>query len=294
MFWWLTLGFLTLGGVLGGWGLRDALRARLSEPAARPNLRRRIILGVGAFLLVLPDLVPALVTDGTGVLGTLLLWVWRFLAVGGIALVVLVALVTSRRAVQTVRAGAAAAAVKMPSWSGWRHRRRLRLVGFPRTWDGLLDYDRELSRRLVSYQHDLELLANRPAMLDYTDPYTRAAIEAMTMCDRERRDFGPLTRDVITTPYGQAVARFAVALKEAEENADRQVRSGLGVAERDRLAEATRILTFVQDNATTSRDRQRAYERVAALLVADHAPGEADRQHPWLDVHERAHLHKDR
>lgn len=286
MFWWLTLGFLLLGGVLGGLGLRRAIRGRLA-PTPRPDRLRQVLLWAGGILLVAPDLIPALVADPPGVFGTITLWVWRFMAIGGIGLVALTAAVTSRRAVQKVRGGAANAAIRVPSWSGRRERRDLNLDDFPHTWDGLLDYDRQLSRRLVSYQHDLELLANRPAMLDYTDPCTRAAIHAMTMCDRERRDFGPVTRDVIKTPYGQAVAQFAVALREAEYNADRQARSGLGVDERARLTEASRILAFVQDNATTGSDRQRAYEHVAALLVADQVPGERDRSHPWLDVHER-------
>lgn len=295
MFWVLTAGLLLLGGVLGGFGVRRAVRARLAaKPQARPDYLLRVMFGASAFLLLAPDLIPAIVTDGPGVFGMLFLWAWRLLALGGIGLALLIAVVTSRRAVRTARQGAARVAVRMPSLSGWRERRGLRLDDFPDTWDGLLEYDRQLSRRLVSYQHDLEMLANRPAMLDYTDPHTRAAIEAMTMCDRERRNFAPVTRDVIKTPYGQAVARFAVALREAEENADRQARSGLGVDERDRLAEATRILAFVQGNATTGNDRQRAYERVAALLVAEQAPGEADRSHPWLDVHERVDLNQPR
>lgn len=293
MFWWLTAGFLLLGGVLGWFGVRRAIRARLApEPPPRPDRLLHVMLGASALLLLAPDLIPAVVADPPGVFGTISLWVWRFLALGGLGLAGLIAVVTSRRAVQTVQLGAARLAVRVPSLSGWQERRGLRLDDFPDSWAGLLEYDRQLSRRLVSYQHDLELLANRPAMLDYTDPHTRAAIEAMTMCDRERRDIGPVTRDVIKTPYGQAVARFAVALREAEENADRQARSGLRVDERDRLAEATRILSFVQGNATTGKDRQRAYERVAALLVADQAPGEADRSHPWLDVHERVDLNR--
>lgn len=293
MFWLLTVGSLVLGGALGWMGIRRAIRSRLApSPPERPDRRLQVMLGVAAFLLLAPDLVPALVADGPGLLGGIALWVWRGFAFTGILLVGLAGLVTSRPVVDAGRRAVATAVVRVPSWSGWRRRNDLRLKDFPTTWTALLEYDRQLSRELVSYQHDLEKLANRPAMLDYTDPHTRAAIEAMTMCDRHRRDLGPLTRDVITTEYGQAVARFAVALREAEENADRQARSGLGVDERSRLTEAVRILAFVQDNATTGADRQRAYQRVAALLSAADAHEDDSRQHPWLDVHERADLNR--
>lgn len=299
MFWLLTCGGVALGSLLTWKGLRRYFSRRLAPPTGRPDRFGRWLLGLGSVFLVVPDLFAALVVDYPGIFAGVALMFYRGMVLTGVAAAVLLGLVTSRRSVRAMRETTTTAVAVVPSLSARRVRREQGLADFPRSWDALLDYDRELCRRLLSYQHDLEQAANRPAMADYTDPLTRRAVEAMLACDRWRTEQAPLVRDVISTGYGRAVADFALALRAAEENASRQVQDGLRLDERDRLAEAARIIAFVQSNATTEADREQAYRKVAELMsvheqiegaAAGFAVTAGAGQHPWLSVTQRAEL----
>lgn len=150
-----------------------------------------------------------------------------------------------------------------------------------------------MARRLLAYEHDLELAVNAPVMRDYTDPHTAAAVHAMLACDTVRTTTAPLgIRDVHATPYGQAVAQFQRALEAAEANAARLARSTFSDDERRDLDEAARSLQFMREHATTPAERDAAYARVRDLLerhprTRAHDP-RAAREHPFLTVEERA------
>ncbi|MFV0458951.1 MAG: hypothetical protein ACK5MT_09325 [Actinomycetales bacterium] len=335
MLWLLT--FTTIG--LGGWlfwrGLRGHFRSRFSPepviPAYAATRRERwtgnldrVWMLTGALLLLAPELPASLALqtspDGPGLAA---LWLWRMIVVGGLSLTAVITFLTSRAVTSTVVAGANEVAARVPSLSGRRVRRESGLADLPTDWDGLLEYDRQLTRRFLAYGHDLDLMTSHPVMRDYADPQTRRALVAMLECDRVRRSTAPvLTRDVLTTEYGKTVLAFARAMVEAEANSVRRAGLNLDPDERGRLDEAAAILAYLQTNSTTSPERQRAYEHVHWLLdqpadaaseAADLGPdthgapqGVSDRAtadldlgvpqvppprpvaHPWLDVPQRA------
>lgn len=332
MFWTVTLLCWGLGWYLGFRGVRTHFRRRFSRAQfGRWAVRRnRALLGLSAFLLICPEVPALLFTLDSSTAG--LAWILRIFALSFSSVVLLAMLLTSRRVTALARAGADEAALKLPSFEGARTRRRLaahdtRLADFPRGWDDLIEYDRQLSRRLLAYDHDLELSASYPVMRDYTEPRTKAALQAMFECDRlQTATPPPLTRDIVTTGYGKAVARFAQALAEAEAHASSTVQAGVGDAERARLNEAISILAFIDTHTTTAAEREDAYRSVRDLLTprasGDQTVGSADappvasppvapqanpvpsqanpvpsqaqpeRSHPWLTVRERASLHR--
>jgi hypothetical protein len=243
--------------------------------------------GLGAALLVAPDVAARLIAGFT-------MAGWRVAAVVGLCLTGALLVAVSRPVTALVRAAVTAAASHTPSWTGWKLRRQNTMHDFPRDWASLLEYDRRLCRQFLAYDDDFEAAVNLPAMRDYSFPPTRAALTAMLACDRVRTDEPPwFTRDVITTAYGRAVAGFAVALAVAEERARALATADLDPTERARLFEATAILEFVQRNATTPADRDRAYRDVMHLLaVRPDGAAPTGSAHPLLSVRQRSNLNR--
>jgi hypothetical protein len=179
--------------------------------------------------------------------------------------------------------------------AGLRGRRTPGGAILPRDWDGMVAYDTQLSRRFLDYEN-VDASVNFPVMRDYRDPLTSAALTAMLRCDELRTRTQPAGfRRASETPYGRAVAEFAVALAAAEENARRLVRSNVTTQERAALDHAAKALAFMHQNTTTPQERDAAYQRVVAELSSitaqrptDPVTADPSRPHPWLDVHRRA------
>lgn len=309
MFALATLVAMLIGGGLVLAGARRYFRGR---PARRPpRTGRQTALDValvtsGGVLLLAPEL-PAdllgLSAGGSGA-GAFLLAVAHILALIVMLVLVGAMVLVSQRVVAPALETADRVAARMPSLRGGQARRQVGLADFPRDWAGLLAYEQSLSRRFLAYDHDLELAVSLPAMRDYTEPATRGALRAMFACDAERRESAPpLTADVITTGFGRAVAAFALALQQAEDNARRLAAAGLADDEGARVGEAATILAFVRTNSTTAAERDEAYRTIADLLNrprertgAPQTPGQTPtgkaQPHPWLDVRQRADLHR--
>ncbi len=305
----LTAALALTGVGLVGVAVRRWLKRRFSVSHHGPGATSRagrvadrslfVLGGLGVALVLVPDLAarqlagftpwpasplnPDLAATVAG---------WRLLAVAGLTLTATLLVLLSRPVTGLIRAAVTAAASRTPSLTGWKLRRQNRLHDFPRDWPTLLEYDRRLCRQFLAYDDDFEAAVNLPAMRDYSFPPTSAALTAMLACDRVRTDEPPwFTRDVITTGYGRAVADFAVALAVAEERARALATADLDPTERARLAEAASILEFVQRNATTPADRDRAYNDVVQLLaVRPHGATPTGSAHPLLSVRQRSYL----
>ncbi len=323
MFSLLSLLTALLGGALLGVGLKRYLHGQLGS-AQRPSryaTRAHVALVViGALLLVAPESLSSVlggrVDGGTEVVLTVV----RVITLVVLPWIALLMLVTTARALAGARRVLGVVAGRVPSWSGYAARRRYRLPDFPRDWPTLLDYDQQLTRRLLAYHHDVDFATNLPAMRDYDEPATKAALEAMFDCDRERTSAPPVfVRDVITTRYGVAVADFALALERAEDNARLIAAGQVDPGERRRIAEASNILGFLQTNSTTAAERDQAYAAVIKLMsqgagkrsdtstatayesglgpldlgpVNGRGGSAGPSRHPWLDVEQRASNHR--
>lgn len=309
----LTGSGLTLFGA--GRYVRASLAARTAG-TARPRTRAKRRTGVayavaGATMVLAPD-APARLSghfpEGDTTLEVLLV-VYRIVAAGGLLIVaVVMAAAVGVGSIRTKRATRRSVATATSS------------VDVTEQWSALRSRDTELTRQFLRYDHDLEAAINFPAMRDYRDPLTRAALEAMLHCDQVRTERAPSgTADVHATAYGRAVAQFAVSLAAAEANARRLVWSNFTEDEKRSLDTAGKMLAFLQSNATTPAERDIAYARVIAELgkiprtkfsLGDDAVRRAleatvtpaasldlpttspfstgARPHPWLDVEQRA------
>ncbi|WP_050347540.1 hypothetical protein [Arsenicicoccus sp. oral taxon 190] len=304
---------VAVGLVLVTGGVLRYAAARLRRPGAG-EAPRRVERGVpmtaaGGGLVLAPDVLAAtghLAVDGVG---GLLLALYTVLALAGLSVVAVGMWLTSRRVTRRVVAGVEAVADGIPLLSRHRARRRGTPADFPREWAGLIALDTELTHRFLRYERDLEAAVNFPVMLDYAEPLTKGALDAMLRCRALRAATPPAgTRDVRDTDYARAVADFAVALEAAEANAQRLVASTFSEDERRVLDEAATTLEFMRANTTTPAERADAYERVAAQLSefprrAQSQPAQAAqaqavqaqagatavaRPHPFLDVEDRA------
>lgn len=275
MFVLITLATFALGGALGRYAVRRYFRARFGTRPASDWHRRvtALLLGCSAVLVLGPELPATLALQLDSMPAAGLVWLLRLVGLTAVALVGWAIVLTSRPVTTFGRGVISTVSARVPSVEARRLRRKLTredaaFAHFPREWDGLVEYDRELSHRFLSYDHDLERAVSYPTMRDYTDERTRAALAAMFACDRYRSTAAPtLTRDVITTRYGRAVVAFAQALAAAEAHALRTAQSNLGDDERRRVTEAVDILRFVQNHTTTAPERDTAYRAVQDLLA---------------------------
>lgn len=307
---------VALLGVVGlSWGTVHYVRSRFSA-RLRPRRERHRVLalavaGVGGVGLLVPDLVAGLFVAGAGGASGAAAFGWilyRFLALGAIGISALTMWLTSDPVTSTVRRRRDAVLARLPFGPGRQTRRMRRALGaFPEDWEGLLEHDRVLTRRLLSYQRDADAAGSRPTMADLEHPLTRAAVEAMFRCDELRSESPPKrVFDVLATDYGQAVAAFDRALTAAERYADAEATSTVTSAEQRAVADATRTLSFLQANATTPQERTAAYHRISERLAqaqatAAQAQGTAAQEqtevipssHPWLSVEDRARAGSD-
>ena len=299
------IGLLGLGGLV--WGTTHYVRSRLSgRLQARRERHRRTALGVVAVsgtALLIPDVIAGLILTSTGSTSGLAAvgWFLYRLAIG-ISLVVM--WLTSDPVTNKVRRGRDAVVARVPFGPARdvrRMRRSLGAASFPQEWNALLEYDRELTRRLLRYQRDADAAASAPTMADLEHPLTRAAVDAMFRCDTLRTMQPPAhVPDVLATDYGRAVAEFDRALAAAEEFAARHVRSTVAPDEQRVVADAARTLTFLQTNATTPQERATAYTKISEKLASAQASAGAEAtepvtqsSHPWLTVEERARVGRD-
>lgn len=303
------IGLLGLGGL--AWGTTHYVRSRLSSRLqARRERHRRIalgVVGVSATALLVPDLIAGLIvssTGGGGALTTIGWFLYRLLAVGAIGVSVVVMWLTSDPVTNRVRRGRDAVVARVPFGPARdvrRMRRSLGAASFPQEWNALLEYDRELTRRLLRYQRDADAAASAPTMADLEHPLTRAAVDAMFRCDTLRTMQPPAhVPDVLATDYGRAVAEFDRALAAAEEFAARHVTSTVAEDEQRVVADAARTLTFLQTNATTPQERASAYTKISEKLASAQATAGAEAtepvprsSHPWLTVEDRARVGRD-
>ena len=284
------------------WGTTHYVRSRLSPQLQdRRELHRRIALGaagVGGVTLLAPDAIAGLLL-GSGEGGSLaaLGWVlYRLLALGVIGIAALTMGLSSDPVTAKVRRGRDRVVAVAPMGIGRQTRRMRRSLGqFPAEWQGLLEHDRALTRRLLAYQRDAEVAAARPTMADLASPHTKTAVDAMFRCDTLRTMQPPArVHDILATEYGQAVAAFDRALADAERHADERVAGAVTTAEQKAVMDATRTLSFLQSTATTPQERSAAYnvisERLAqASATAESTPAESARgANAWLSVEERA------
>ncbi len=288
---------LGLGGLV--WGTTHFVRSRLSE-RLRPNRDRHRRLAVaaasvGGIAFVIPDVLAGLIASASGGgTATAVGWfLYRFLAFGVVGIASLIMWLSSDRVTSKVRKGRDTVIAASPLGPARETRRMRRRLGqFPQDWNGLIEHDQSLTRRLLAYQRDADAAASRPAMADLEQPLTKAAIDAMFRCDA-LRTMQPPTRahDVLATEYGQAVAAFDRALTAAETYAESTVSSTVTTAEQRAVADAARTLTFLQTNATTPQERAAAYNAIGERL-AQAAPGAGaeatSSSHPWLSVEDRA------
>lgn len=300
-----------LGAGTLAWGTVHYVRSRLSERLqTRRELHRRLSLGVagtGGLALLVPDLIAGLFVAGAGGSAAATIgWVlWRFLALGAIGVATFTMWLSSDPVTARFRRGRDAVVARAPMGPGRQTRRMRRALGaFPQEWQGLLEHDQRLTRRLLAYQRDADEAASRPTMADLEHPLTKAAVEAMFRCD-DLRTMAPQARvhDVLATDYGQAVAAFDRALTAAEQYADAQVASSVTSAEQRAVADATRTLSFLQANATTPQERSAAYGKVSERLARAQATADREQEHeqteaipsshPWLSVEDRARARTD-
>ena len=296
-----------LGAGALAWGTAHFVRSRLSERLRPRRERHRLlalgVVGVGAFALLVPDLVAGLVTSDTGGSSAATIgWVfYRFLALGAIGVAAFTMWLTSDPVTARFRRGRDAVIARSPIGPGRQTRRMRRSLGaFPQEWQGLLEHDQRLTRRLLAYQRDADAAASRPTMADLEHPLTKAAVDAMFRCDHLRTAQAPArVHDVLATEYGQAVAAFDRALTAAETYADAQAVSTVTTAEQRAVADATRTLSFLQTNATTPQERAAAYDKISdriAKAQATAAEGQTEAvpsSHPWLSVEDRARVDSD-
>ena len=303
------IGLLGLGGL--AWGTTHYVRSRLSARLqARRERHRRIALGIvglSGTALLIPDVIAGVVvasTGGSGALTTVGWVLYRLLALGAIGIAAVVMWLTSDRVTNTVRRGRDAVAARVPFGPARDVRRMRRSLGpatFPQEWNALLEYDRELTRRLLRYQRDADAAASAPTMADLEHPLTRAAVDAMFRCDALRTMQPPArVPDVLATDYGRAVAEFDRALAAAEDFSTKHVTSTVAHDEQRVVADAARTLTFLQTNATTPQERATAYTKISEKLASAQASAGAEAtqpvpqsSHPWLTVEERARVGRD-
>ncbi|MEO7069730.1 MAG: hypothetical protein ABI131_04475 [Nostocoides sp.] len=312
----LTMFVAMTGGGFVGWGWARYLRGRfrVKDCAAGISARRSgVVMAVGGGLLLLLPEVPShlllAVTPSTGVegaFGALAAWVWRLSVLAVLTVVYGSMALLRERVTQPIREaaerGVAAVVCLLPvggargAGSARRMRRMPQLAGFPRDLGSLVAHDQMLTRRLLDYERNLDLGANLPAMRDHSVPATAAAWQAMMGCDALRPTVTPGSGvgvgDVLRTDYGRAVADFGVALAAAEDNARRLATGSLSTGEVAALAEAERLLAFVQSSHTTPAERAAAYDALAQQLGRARPDGHrgtdpGERSHPWLDVNER-------
>ncbi|MCA1781487.1 MAG: hypothetical protein ABR500_09225 [Dermatophilaceae bacterium] len=301
------IGLLGLGGL--AWGTTHYVRSRFSARLQpRRERHRRIALAtvsVSGFALLAPDAIVGLVIASTGGSGTLATvgWVlYRLLAVGAIGIAALVMWLTSDPVTTRLRRRRDAVVASVPFGPARTTRRMRRHLGaFPQEWNGLLEHDRELTRRLLRYQRDADAAASSPTMADLEHPLTKTAVDAMFRCD-DLRTMQPPTHvlDILATDYGRAVAQFDQALRAAEEYASAHVVSTVARDEQRVVADAARTLTFLQTNATTPQERASAYEKIGEKLAKARATAGAEAtepvptsSHPWLTVEDRARVDND-
>ncbi len=300
---------LTLFGA--GRYVRGSIAGRTASASpTRTRWRRRGALAyvaVGATMFLVPD-APARWSgqfpEGQAPLELFLVF-YRLAAVGG--LLVVAAVMATAAGVGAFRTKRANARLRVAAPSPAPAQPGALVPDLTEQWTTLLDRDTTLTRQFLSYDHDLDAAINFPAMRDYRDPLTRAALDAMLHCDEVRTQRAPAsTTDVHATAYGQAVAQFAVALAAAEANARRLVWSNFTDDERRALDTAGKMLAFLQANSTTPAEREVAYARVIAELgkiprtkfalgedalrraLEASAATSPTRPHPWLDVEQRA------
>lgn len=302
----LTVLVALAGGAAVVWGWARAVRSAFGRNDPMLARRRRrtglALVAVGALLALTPDLWAGLLAGGGPRAGwaTAALWAYRLVVLGWLLVVALSLVATSRRVTAPVRRAvdAGRARVILAGSARLAPVRRVRrpadLRGFPLDWDSLVDLEGRLSSALLRYEHDLEARSNRPAMHDYADPHTAAALQAMLRADALRTPTPPPgTRDVLDTDYGRAVVDLAAAVEAAEANAAARATSGVGAAERDALDLVELTVAFLRDNDASPSERAAAYAELTARLgTAREQAGAADparvRAHPWLDVTERA------
>ncbi len=308
----LTVLTALAGFTLTGWGAVHYFRRRFDinrrtvAGRARSLMGRRVgvaMVAMGGFLALFPGLpwaglAPETVQSGAAAFFSTVFWVlYRLAVLTGLALLGVSMFAVSERV--TTPLGAAgrrvtdAVVLSMPFGPGREQRAMRRGAigrGMPRQWADLVAREQDLTARLLGYQRNPEAAYNRPAMVDFQDPMTAAAMRAMLEADRLRTPMPPLgTRDVLLTDYGRAVLRLAESIAAAEANADLLAASGLTADEQTALAHAQRTLAFVSANATSAGERAAAYEQVATVLVQARPDGAGqERVHPWLDVTERA------
>lgn len=287
------IGLLGLGGLV--WGTAHFVRSRLSERLQpRRDQHRRMAVAAasaGGVAVLIPDLIASLfLSAGPG--GGVGWFLYRFIALGVIGTASLVMFLSSDRVTSKVRRKRDAVIAAAPLGPGRETRRMRRRLGqFPQEWNGLLEHDQDLTRRLLAYQRDADAAASRPTMADLEHPLTKAAIDAMFQCDALRTMQPPARmHDVLATEYGQAVAAFDRALAAAETYADSSASSTVTTAEQRAVADAARTLSFLQNNATTPQERAAAYTAIGERLAkAQGTPAEpTTSSHPWLSVEDRA------
>lgn len=258
--------------------------------------RRRLATGLvatGGLLLLIPDVLAGAATGAgeAGVVTVLLMLLWRLTVIAGMTVVGGAMVLTSDPVVTRARAtrDRAVRAIPMAPWTALslgpaRH--------LPRDWQHLVEMDRALGRRLLSYT-DVDNGSSHPILRDHQDPHTRRAVEAMLHCDTLRQS-ASTARDVRRTPYAAAVADFKTKLERAEAYSHKVVRDNLAHGEHATIERAQRLLAYLQEHATTPAERQAAYDRIVAELsqVDPHAGTEPRPApgHPWLDIDQRADL----
>lgn len=284
-----TLLAIVIAGVGGGFllsGMSRWFRRR----------RRRLAIGMvatGGLLLLIPDVLAGTATGAgeAGALVTLVMLFWRLAVIAGMTLVAGSMVLTSDPVVARMRAtrDRAVRAIPMAPWTALAIGPARRL---PRDWHDLVELDRGLGRRLLSYT-DVDNGSSHPILRDHQDPHTREAVEAMLHCDTLRQAASG-ARDARRTPYAAAVADFQTKLERAEAYSHKVVRDNLADGEHAAIDRAQRLLAYLQEHATTPEERKAAYDRLASELsqVDPHGPGaqQAAPGHPWLDIDQRADL----
>lgn len=249
----LTMFLATSGALVSTWGFFRALRHRVGVRQRLRSVRGRrtgvALFVVGGVLLLVPDLIAGLVVAAEpaadsplAVLGVLGALVWRAAVLLGLMAGGGVLWLTSEQVSGWIRVGVSAAQQTIPRRADLVHvraRRRGEWANFPREWEALVEHDRALARRLLGQGNHFEAAVltsvgtsgdpaghrrssgpDLSALRDWSDPMTRAALEALVECDRVRTASPPPgTRDLLGSEYGRAVAAFDQAVRAAEDNA---------------------------------------------------------------------------
>lgn len=211
----VLIAFGGVGVVVYGWTryLRHRLRERDRRRARRGARVGVWLVVLGGVLALTPDALANLAFPATATaeavrgasqaLGTLAMIVYRMTVIALLLVIAVSMFFTSEYVLSRVRRLRERADDFL---GGLRGRRTPGGAIVPRDWDGLVAYDRQLSRRFLDYEN-VDASVNFPVMRDYRDPLTSAALTAMLRCDDLRTAAQPAGfRRAGDTPYGRAVA----------------------------------------------------------------------------------------